>query len=238
MATPHTSTPTTTDRAVPAPVSAIADAATAAAAIQSIGNDPFLLVHYPRSPSAWEVDMVDGAPTWLPAIQPVPLVSGVFGYTGNADSAAAQDVPRNILRGRGAVVLEPEKYGYALKTPCVYKGRPTEYFHTPWQKMRHPLADQPVTPKIDRKALNEFRLNLVKTGAVPEPDEQALAWYQERAESKLAAASANSDDDREDVRGPRLRAAAARVAAIKSAARPWETIEAAPVVPPAKRVQA
>lgn len=216
-----------TSSGVAAPQSAVSDIATEHGAIRAEPNDPFWLVYYPGSPTAWNVETRGvAAPIYLPSLNVIPLVEGANGIRSTSKGEAPErgrDGIKVKLASEGAIIIDPSLY--LLKTPCLSGG---SYYHTPWQVLRQPLAGQRMIPKIDHAAYAAFRLALVNDGVIPAPSDQVIAYLEAQAEERLTSVTLAVSNEIEEVRTLRVGKAQRRADAFSRAVRPWEKPEPAP----------
>jgi len=88
----------------------LAEAGASAPAIRARPNEPFILVH---SVQDWEVLHVDGKPTWVPVLSPLPVTPGLFGCRTLDANEPREKAMQDVIawaRNNGRVVVPPSTH--------------------------------------------------------------------------------------------------------------------------------
>lgn len=205
--------------------------------LNASGNAAFVLVHYRGGASSWEVEEVDGSPTWLPVLCPYPLVPGVGGVktlsAGEDEreqyAAALQRIARQdgILLDVNMVVDAAHLPDGVLPGPYL-RTMPANgglYHHLAWDAPRRSLHGSGVDAKHDRAAYNRWRLHLATSGVIPAPSDEVLDDVSGRAEARVLAVRHASKSDPADIREARIGKVTSAAESYAKAARPWIATE-------------
>jgi hypothetical protein len=161
------------------------------AALPISPNFPFFLMHWREEWSA-EVEGLEG-PTWLPMLVRHTVLPGCnLNRTLRRDDPPASAYDQAVLANqrKGALYLDPEAYSpsYRKAAPCrdPRTREAGEYWTELWLHPRAPRRNRRLKFRTDRPQMNQFRLELVRQGAVPAPLEDVLQIYIDRQRSAVA----------------------------------------------------
>lgn len=189
----------------------LAEAGTAAPAIHARPNEPFILAH---SPQDWQVLDIDGEPTWVPVVSPIPVMPGLFGCrTLDANEPrehAMQDVV-TWARSQGRTVVPtslhvPAEFAgklgegpYMRKMAC--RAHPNDAVKNRYiQVWDVPVATPPGEEQVfvfDVETNAKWRASLVAEGVIQPPSELVMQRIIRAAESRPSRVAATPYPDKE-----------------------------------------
>lgn len=189
----------------------LAEAGTAAPAIHARPNEPFILVH---SPQDWNVLDIDGEPTWVPVVTPIPVMPGLFGCRTLDANEPREKAMQDVItwaRSQGRVVIPPSthvpaefagKLGegpYMRKMACRMHANDAvkNKFIQVWDV---PVATPPGEEQVfifDADTNAKWRASLVAAGIIEPPSELVVQRLIRIAESRPARVQATPYPDKE-----------------------------------------
>ncbi len=137
-------------------------------------DHPFYYKHWPAN---WEFGYVEvkkgkkteKKPVFFPGVEMERVVPGVNGVHQIAGEIGDPSSRLGMLRHKGFTILEPTQFDYMRVYPAKFGGKK----HSPKWETYKVLAGQ-VIPSFDRKAWDNWRLQLIVDGNIQAPDPHFL----------------------------------------------------------------
>ncbi len=146
-------------------------------------NFPFFLLHWPQN---WSVETVGvDRPTWLPLLSRHVILPGCNlnrTLRRGERPEAAYDAAVLLNTRRGATYLDPDRHRlaaggkYLREAPCrdPRTGREGVFYLDAWSTPRDALPGRRLKFKLDRPAMNAYRLRMVAEGVLRSPSPELL----------------------------------------------------------------